>query len=340
MSRQLERARARVNHARYQPGQRTGHYESFFQRANHPTRPLAFWIRYTLFSPEQRPEDALGELWAIYFDGETGHHVVVKKEVPFRRCVFDTSRFFVDVDGSRLEPGTLKGSASSRGRAISWDLSFRGDAAPLFLLPLNLYARRLPRAKTVVGLPMAFYDGVISVDGAAIEVRDWLGSQNHNWGSRHTDLYAWGQVAGFDTDPGSSLEVATARIKIGPLWTPHMTPMVLRHQGEEFGLNSLLQTIRAHGSFTYFEWTFRSESKDIEIEGKISAPREAFAGLSYYNPPGGTKHCLNSKIASCEVAIKDKRSGKSGSIQQLSAKRRAAFEILTDDRSHGIEISA
>jgi hypothetical protein len=239
-----------------------------------------------------------------------------------------------------LEPGRVKGAASSRGRAISWDLSFRGDAEPLFLLPLDLYARRLPRAKTVVGLPMAFYEGMISVDGAAIEVRDWLGSQNHNWGSRHTDLYAWGQVAGFDTHPDSSLEVATARIKIGPFWTPYMTPMVLRHEGEEFALNRLLQTIRARGSFSYFEWTFGSKSKDIEIEGKISAPREAFAGLSYYNPPGGTKHCLNSKIATCEVAIKINRSGQTAAVQQLSAKRRAAFEILTDDRGHGIEISA
>jgi hypothetical protein len=33
-----------VNHARsYSPIQ--GHYKSFFLRANHPTRPLAFWIR-------------------------------------------------------------------------------------------------------------------------------------------------------------------------------------------------------------------------------------------------------------------------------------------------------
>lgn len=54
-----------ANWTRYQPGQRAGHYESFFQRANHPTRPLAFWIRYTIFSPAGQPEAALGELWAI-----------------------------------------------------------------------------------------------------------------------------------------------------------------------------------------------------------------------------------------------------------------------------------
>ena len=28
-----------------------GHYESWFLRGNHPSRPLAFWIRYTIFHP-------------------------------------------------------------------------------------------------------------------------------------------------------------------------------------------------------------------------------------------------------------------------------------------------
>jgi hypothetical protein len=44
-----------------------------------------------------------------------------------------------------------------------------------------------------------------------------VGSQNHNWGSRHTDHYAWGQVAGFDDDPDAFLELSTARVRVGPL---------------------------------------------------------------------------------------------------------------------------
>src|SRR5262249_36397020 len=78
-----------VNHTMYRPGTPRGHYESFFLRANHPTRPLAFWIRYTIFSPRGAPERALGELWAIYFDGEARRHAVAKREVPFASCRFD-----------------------------------------------------------------------------------------------------------------------------------------------------------------------------------------------------------------------------------------------------------
>ena len=246
----------------------------------------------------------------------------------------------VHVGDALLKPGELSGSITSNAHRISWNLAYRGDAEPLFLLPLNFYDAAFPKAKSLVGLPMAVFNGSLSVDGKEIAIANWVGSQNHNWGAKHTDLYAWGQVAGFDNHPDSFLEVATARLKIGPLWTPAMTPIVLRHRGEEIALNNLMQTLRARGSFRYFEWNFRSETQDALLEGKIAAPRDAFVGLNYYNPPGGTKHCLNTKIASCELKVVHKRNGKADTPEILSTQHRAAFEILTDDRGHGVEIRA
>ncbi len=324
-----------VNDARYCPGQRQGHYESFFQRANHPSRLLAFWIRYTLFSPQGHPQKALGELWAIVFDGERNRHVAVKKEVPITQCTFSRDRFAVRVDDALLEPGRLSGTASSGESSIAWELSFRGDAPPLLLLPRPVYDAKLPRAKSLVGMPMAEYSGSLIVDGETLSVDHWVGSQNHNWGSRHTDHYAWGQVAGFDTHPDSFLELATARFKLGPLWTPFITTLVLRHGGREIALNSPRQGLRAKGSFDYFSWRFRSENNAVRIDGSIQAPRDAFVGLRYYNPPGGIKHCLNCKIAACTLQLTDKHTGQS---QSLSTAHRAAFEILTDDQGHGIAL--
>jgi hypothetical protein len=292
---------------------------------------LAFWIRYTLFSPRQHPENALGELWAIVFDGATGQHVTVKKEIPFRQCTFKTSEFFVTVDEARLEPGRLQGAAISGGHTIAWDLSFVGKSPPLFLLPLSLYDASLPKAKSLVALPLARFTGWLAVDGQAIEVSDWVGSQNHNWGAKHTDRYAWGQVAGFDNHPDSFLEVATARLKIGPVWTPFMTPIVLRHRGEEIALNTLIQTIRARTSFDYFTWHFHSSTDTVLLEGTIAAPREAFVGLRYSNPPGGTKQCLNTKIAGCELTVTRLGTHGTKNVDILTTQHRAAFEILTDD---------
>lgn len=332
----LEAFLPHINDVRYQ-AQPEGHYESFFQRANHPSRPLAFWIRYTIFSPRRRPQDAVGELWAIFFNGETGSHVVVKHTVPLQQCTLRSSAFEIIIGGADLRPGELRGAVSIEQASIAWDLTYQTEAAPLLLLPLRLYGTRLPAAKSLVGAPLAAYQGNLVVNGETIEVNQWIGSQNHNWGSRHTDSYAWGQVAGFDTHPESFLEVATARLKSGPVWSPPLTLLVLRHAGKEWTLNTVLQGWRAKGSFDLGHWRFRSHSKQVMIEGSIDAPRSAFVGLRYANPPGGTKDCLNTKLASCRVQVQERGSNKQ---ETLFTRHRAAFEILTEDHRHGVPIRA
>jgi len=325
-----------ANHTRFH-NETQGHYESFFLRANHPTRPLAFWIRYTLFSPKDHAENNIGELWATFFNGETNQHIVVKQEYPLANCYFDSADFNIQIGNAKLSSHLFQGSIENKKSKLAWDMTFDGDSLPLLLLPLNLYTGKFPAAKSLVSLPLACFNGSLSINGETISIADWIGSQNHNWGLRHTDLYAWGQVAGFDSHPESFLEVATARLRLGPLWTPPITLLVLRHNHKEYALTELLQGIRAYGKFQYFIWEFKSKTKDIEIQGEITAPSQAFIGLNYYNPPGGNKYCLNTKIAECRLQFKDKTTGKTDT---LATKHRAAFEILTSDQNHGITISA
>lgn len=322
-----------VNFTRYR-GESSGHYESFFLRANHPARPLAFWIRYTIFSPKGAPQNAIGELWAIFFDGERGTHAVAKLELPITGCTFDPAAFDVRVGEARLGPGIAKGAIEG-AQKISWDLGFEGSTPPALLLPRGLYSAGFPAAKSLVSLPFAHFSGLFRVNGETIDVGGWIGSQNHNWGSRHTDLYAWGQVAGFDNAPDSFLEIATARVKLGPFLSPPLTPLLLRHGGREYALTGLWQGFRAHGAFDYFTWSFASRGEGVSIAGKICAPKESFVGLRYRNPPGGSKHCLNTKIAACELRIR-----RGNHVETLKAAHRAAFEILTDDTAHGVTIEA
>src|SRR5215469_8538213 len=122
-----------INDTRYR-AQASGHYESFFQRANHPSRPLAFWIRYTLFSPKEHPEAAVGELWAIYFNGETDHHVAVKQVVPLADCAFSPSTFQVQIAEARLQQGQLYGAIRRDATALAWDLTYHSSTPPALLL--------------------------------------------------------------------------------------------------------------------------------------------------------------------------------------------------------------
>lgn len=323
--------------ARYRSGQATGHYESWFLRANHPTRSEAIWIRYTIFSPHGRPQDAIGELWAIHSDGASHRVRAAKQEVPIRDCRFAPDGLDVRIGTAGLSSGHLWGAAE-QPHTIRWNLRYRGGDPPVLFLPERLYRTALPKAKAVSQRPNVVFRGTVEVDGELIVIDDWVGSENHNWGSKHTDSYAWGQVVGFDNAPDAFLEVATARLKLGPLWTPPLTLAVLRLDGQDYAFNSLWQAFRAKGSWRYFDWQFDSHDKTtgLRLHGRLHASAQDFVGLTYYNPPGGRHTCLNSKIAACEVTLQ--RPGQAPLT--LHTQCRAAFEILTDERNHGVALVA
>ena len=326
--------RDQANAYRYD-GTERGHYESYFLRANHPTRSLAFWIRYTVFVPRARRDDAIGELWAIFFDGETGGASAVKEVVPLNACRFAERGLDVHVGDAVLDAQRLQGAARTGTQRIAWSLSYHSSERPVLLLPERLYGGPFPKAKALVAAPLATFQGTLEVDGRSIDVDGWVGSQNHNWGSKHTDAYAWGQVAGFDNAPDAFFECATARVKIGPLLTPQLSPMVLRFEGEEYCLNSLLQSWRAKADRHDFHWTLESRSPLVRLQAKIHARAHDFVALRYGNPPGGSKVCLNTKLAACELTVQ--RKGRD--VVVLKTERRAAFEILTDGEQHGVAAS-
>jgi hypothetical protein len=313
----------------------------FDPSANHSTRPLAFWIRYTIFSPRGQPEAAIGELWAIYFDGEKRLISAAKEVFPLQKCAFSKTGLDVRIGEATLVDGALQGQASSGKHTIRWLLEYSNHQPPLFLLPESFYDRGFPKAKAMVGSPGALYRGMLTVNKQEITVDGWMGSQNHNWGSKHTDRYAWGQVASFEEEPEAFLELTTARVKVGSFWLPWMTLIVLRLGSEEYALNGILQSIRAKGKFGYGKgkvssWDFESKVKEVYIKGSITAPSSSFVGLRYFNPPGGQKICLNTKIACCEVYLE--RPG--SSPRRLYTENRAAFEILTEEGDYGVEVVA
>ena len=324
------------NRCRFVAGSFDGHYESYFLRANHPTRPLGFWIRYTVFVPKGRPGDAVGELWAIWFDGEKQRTAAAKRDIAIGSCRFATSGFDVRIGDATLVDGQATGSASSGARHLQWNLRWAQGQEPLLLLPESFYERGFPKAKALVARPNSVFSGELIVDGETIAIEQWVGSQNHNWGSKHTDSYAWGQVAGFDDAPGTFLECSTARLKLGPFWTPPLSVIVLRLEDREVRLNGLVQALRAKGAFDFTSWRIESYAPGVRVALHVHAPPSAFVGLTYRNPPGGTKTCLNSKLASCEVLVEQD----GHAPRKLISRHRAAFEVLTERTDHGVPVVA
>lgn len=313
-----------------QPPAAEGHYESWFVRANHPHRPQAFWIRYTRFIPGDG-RAPLGELWAIWFDGEQDKVVAVKKELPLEQCSFAKDHMHAQIGAAELRDHQLHGDAALGGHQISWSLNYQGEDDSLLFLPANLYNSRLPRAKSVISRPQAQFSGELVVDGETIALDQWPGSENHNWGSRHTDRYAWGQVAAFDNNPDAFMECISAQVKVGPLMSPRLTIAVVRVDGEDYLFNRLSSAFRAKGRYGFFDWQLSSQQDGCGLNVNITAPDSAFVALTYFNPPQGSKTCLNSKIAGCQVEL----ARPNQPVLRLSSRHGAAFEILTDRTDHG-----
>ena len=137
---------------------------------------------------------------------------------------------------------------------------------------------------------------------------------------------------------GPALCLCAARVKVGPVRLPMITCLSLRHAGTTHELVDPLRGLRSSkADYGYFFWRFAHHDDRVAIEGEFSAEPEAFVALNYYNPPGGTKQCLNTKIASCTLTVTDRRTGRA---ERLSTAHRALFEILTDHRGHGIDVRA
>lgn len=304
-----------------------GHYESFFVRGNHPVAPLAFWIRYTLLVPAANPTDAVAELWAVVFDGERGQVTAVKETHPLAGAVLGRDRFSLRIGAASFEHGSLRGNARTESHRIAWALDYEAHEPPLLLLPEKLYTGSFPKAKSLVSAPHARFHGALDIDGRVLDLDGWLGSQNHNWGARHTDRYAWGQVAGFDDEPSAFLECATAQLKLGPIWSPQLTVVVLRLQGETIALNSVSTALLARSERKGFAWSFESSTRKARVRATVFAQPDRFVALRYDDPEARHKICLNTKLASCELRVQ--RPGEPERV--LHSAHRAAFEILGDD---------
>ena len=279
----------------------------------------------------------MGQLWAIAFDGEAKQITAVRQDLPLSECRFSSARLEARIGRAELTSHGLSGAAEAGGRRIAWQLAIRGGEPPLLLLPAAWYARRLPAAKALVTNPGAVFDGWLEIDGARLAIDGWRGSQNHNWGSRHTDRYAWGQVAGFDGDEDAFLECSTARVRVGPVWTPWLTLLVLRSRGPRARAQRPARLAARAGT-----------SRRLRLE-----LREPGAGRADPRPDRGARRAPSWDCAT-GIPPAARRSASTASSRaassmleetgrpprSLRSESRAAFEILTDQAPPEVPIVA
>ncbi|RZT25993.1 hypothetical protein EV589_1744 [Mycobacterium sp. BK558] len=296
------------------------YYESRFLRANAADGSRAIWLRETLLLPTSG--EACADVWVMIFD-PAGHRAH-KQSYPIVDATFGDEPWDVRIGPTSLDDASATGTVPGHGY---WELAITpGGQEPVRVLSERAYRARIPTAKTVVRHPQARFDGRLLLDGADVDVDGWTGSVNHNWGTRHTPAYAYGQVCAFDDAPDSTLEVVTARAAVGPVLLPGVTLFVLRHAGEEFAVRTISGSLQTHGRYRPFTWTFGGRVGEQMIEGEITTVAADVIGLTYTDTHGGTKYCYNSALARCRIQL----AGKGITRTELTSGQ-AMFEILTDD---------
>ncbi len=304
------------------------YYESRFLRANAPDAAQAVWLRETLLLPAGGQPSA--DVWVMVFD-PSGRRAL-KRSYPIDAADFGYDEWTARIATTSLDDTAARGSVPD----ARWDLTITpGGQDSVKLLTDRAYQSRFPTAKTQVRHPLARFDGRLELAGLTLDLDGWTGSVNHNWGTRHTPAYAFGQVCGFDDAPDSTLEIVTARAAVGPVLLPGVTLFVFRHEGQEFAVRSLGGSLHTHGRYAPFSWTFGARVGEQMIQGEITTEPADVIGLTYSDTHGGTKYCYNSAIASCRIQV----AGMAFERAELVS-HGAMFEILTDDRLDAVPLLA
>lgn len=314
---------------------RAPYYESRYVRANEQGRARALWLRSTLLLPTAGVPVA--DAWVMLFDPDGAGNRALKRPYPIDQSDYQYDSWTARIGATSIDDRSARGATDAAGRSAHWDLRITPSAAaPVKLLTERGYKAKFPSAKTTVRDPLARFDGSVSLDHVAFDVVGWTGSVNHNWGRRHTPAYAFGQVCGFDGAPETTLEVVTAHAAVGPVSLPAATLLVLRHDGHEVAVRSVLATRHTRGEYRPFSWTFGARVNEVTVDGEITAQPGDVIGLTYTDTDGESKYCYNSALAACRIHL----SGSGIAATELTATRRAMFEILTDTRDASVPLLA
>jgi hypothetical protein len=290
-----------------------GHYESYYLRAVHPDRPLGAWIRYTVTVPPGGTAE--GRLWCTLFDRTRPGPVAaqVAGGVP------------TTGEGAWIRLG----DASFGERAISgsagpfrWELRRRdGEPTLQHLSRAWMYDARLPRTKLLSLTPATSFDGELLMDGERVPVEGWRGMVGHNWGEEHAARWLW--LHGLDFEGGGPrtwIDLAVARVRLGPVTTPWTANGALSLDGRRIPLGGPGRRVRVETSPTDCGVEFPVESGTLTVSG--SAPASAFVAWDYADPGGGVRRVRNCSVA--DLAVRLTRRG--APVLQLSGPSRGVLE--------------
>ncbi|MFT7518646.1 MAG: hypothetical protein ACI9MC_000778 [Kiritimatiellia bacterium] len=305
---QLDPSIERDNLPRF-PHARKGHVESWFVRANHPSRPLAVWLKITVLIPLKG--QAVADVWATTFNGESGVRFAAKTTRRLRPADF-VGGLKIEVAGCFLHlhagGGEARGRVDSGDEFVTWDLRWtRAEMGqPMCLLPTRrMIEWPFPKSKLLTPTPLAHFSGTMSWSGEPVDAGGWWGMQGHNWFVEHSPGYCWGQCVflGADGQPVAVAEGFSGQIRVAGVKSPVMSALVVRRGGRTYRFDRLVDLWRQDAHRDDLTWVLRVSGRHGDAMIRMTAEASNMVCLGYANPDRSIAHCLNSKLAQVVLRV-------------------------------------
>lgn len=280
---------------------RPGTYEVWFLTFTDPVSGTGYWIRSTLSTTPEGTRSA--GAWFARFDRAdpartVGIHVSTKQ------ATVAADAFDVEIAGTLMRPGRAWGSLQGGGHDASWDLAYETGGPSFGVLPDPLARSSLVSTHSISPNPATRVSGSVRVDDHVVQLRDVPAHQGHVDGTRHAERWAWASCSDF-IGADAAIEAVTAKARRGPISTPYATFVGVRWQGTWIRL----ARVARRPDFELGSWRLDLESRRYRLTGRVEAPARDLIRARYEDPDGRERHCHNSEVASCRLALFERRPG-------------------------------
>ena len=278
-------------------------FESNYLKANSPDGRRAFWFKHNILAPADRKHPAVLELWCVLFDRDAGPPRAVKQTVHMDQLIVAKTNLRIEGENILLTDRETRTTVRQEdGKKASWNITYESRADGLYMFPNNyLYTGPFPKKKILTHAPRCIFNGSLEFEGETIDVVDWVGIRSHNWGSEHAFSYAYGNCNLFGEDESALIDLASAKLKLGPIITPWMSVGVLRHGDQQYDFNAPHRWITRKAVIDFPRCEVKLVSKRGELRTKWHLDPQQTVCLRYLHPNGTVSYCYNSKFAHVEV---------------------------------------
>ncbi|HCP61433.1 MAG TPA: hypothetical protein DIU14_03045 [Actinobacteria bacterium] len=282
---------------------RAGAYEVWFLTFTDQKSGTGYWIRSTVTAPEHG--EPYGAVWFACFqqgDPERTFGIHRRYPFPFERPR-DPERFDVTVGPARMASGEAEGSVEGDGHVARWNLTWPTGDPTYRLLADAFYRGGMAPTRPYSPNPHTRITGTVEVDGETVAI-DSPGQQGHLFGREHAQRWAWAHCSDF-LDEEASFQALTAQSRRGQFDTPFVTFVGLQWEGRWIRLSK----VHRRKDFSLGMWRVDVGNRRYRLTGRVEAPTRALLLAEYEDPNGTPRYCHNSEVASCRLALFERRAG-------------------------------